>query len=180
MTEVDENRFNICKRLTWIKWLRLDRFFHFVFKRNAGWNMKLNKEKRHVLLCYISSRLLSILTLVGGEELKCNWIRRVISGQTLKLCVVLPPKFEGLCKYWYEEEPLLRCWLKRKNLNWYPGNQYQETVFFIFITVLFARRGASRLTHQCSLNISVRQHILLDKINMFCTRIKPWEFEILV
>ena len=63
--------------------------------------MKLNKEKQHVLLCYISSRLLSILTLGGGgEELKCNWIRRVMIGQTLKLCVALPPEFEGLCKYW--------------------------------------------------------------------------------
>ena len=58
----------------------------------------MNKVKWRVLLCYISSRLLSILTVGEGGELKCNWIRRVIIGQMLKFCVALPTEFEDLCK----------------------------------------------------------------------------------
>lgn len=66
-----------------------------------GKGRKVNKEKWlacTVLLCYVSSRLLTILTLGGGDELKCNWVRRAIIGQTLKLCVALATEFEGLCK----------------------------------------------------------------------------------
>jgi hypothetical protein len=33
------------------------------------------------------------------------------------------------------------------------GKQYQATIFFISLTVLFPRKGASRFKHQCILNI---------------------------
>ena len=85
-----------------MKWLRVARYFHCILERTVGsW---IKRSGWHVLLCYISSRLLTILTLGGGDELKCNWIRRAIIGQTLKLCVALPTEYEGLCKQWYEEE----------------------------------------------------------------------------
>jgi len=77
-----------------VKWPRVSGFFHSILKRMGGRGTKLNKEKW--LAC--TSLLQFIYIMRGGDEPKCNWIRRAIIGQTLELCVALPTELEGLCK----------------------------------------------------------------------------------
>jgi hypothetical protein len=105
---VDENWFNICKRLLWIQRPHTNETDFSVSCSNERERGGLNERKGHAH--YISWRLLPISTAGDGEGLKCNWIRRVITSRALnslwlsspnpEACVNIGAKRSWWCADW--------------------------------------------------------------------------------